>query len=72
MIVYGSGLGDGNRHNHMDLPILFAGHSNGRFRQGKHVVLPKRTPIANLYVTMLDALSIRADKFADSTARLEI
>jgi hypothetical protein len=72
MIVYGSGLGDGNRHNHVDLPVLVAGKGNGRFHPGQHIRLQKSTPMANVYLSMLDALDIAADSFADSTGRIEL
>jgi hypothetical protein len=72
MIVYGSGLGDGNRHDHVDLPVLVAGKGNGRFHPGQHIRLQKSTPMANVYLSMLDALDIDADSFADSTGRIEL
>ena len=34
MIVYGSGIGDGNAHNHDNLPILLAGRGGGTHRLG--------------------------------------
>ena len=72
MVVYGSGLGDGNRHNHMDLPVLIAGRGNGELHPGRHLRLPRRTPMANLYLTMLHKLSIPAKSFADSRGTLDI
>ena len=48
MIVYGSGLSDGNRHTHEDLPVLLVGRGGG-FRLGSHIVYPKDTPMTNLY-----------------------
>jgi len=72
MIVYGSGIGDGNRHDHMDVPVLLAGHANGRIATGKHVRYARHTPMANLYLRMLEALDIETGKFADSTGPLAI
>ena len=71
MIVYGSGLSDGNRHTHEDLPVLLVGGGGG-FRTGSHVVYPKDTPMTNLYLTLLDRLGVREDKIGDSTERLEM
>ena len=42
MIVYGSGISDGNSHSHDDLPILLAGKANGTIKTGRHVRLPER------------------------------
>jgi hypothetical protein len=68
MVLYGSGLGDGNRHTHKDLPILLAGHGCGSFEQGAHHRYPSKvTPLSNLFVAMLRAMEVPADSFADST-----
>jgi Protein of unknown function (DUF1552) len=69
MIVYGSGISDGNRHNHDDLPVLFAGGSRV-FKTGQHVKLSDNVPIANLYLSMLDAMEVPTDKLGDSLGRL--
>ena len=56
MIVYGSGISDGNRHNHDDLPVLLAGRGNGAIRPGRHIVYPQDTPMCNLFNSMLGRL----------------
>ncbi len=70
MLVYGSGIGDGNRHNHNDLPILLAGGGGGAVKQGRHVVHEKNTPLTNLYLAMLAGLGCQVEKLGDSTGRL--
>ncbi len=65
LVLYGSGLSDGNRHNHEDLPVLVAGKGNGKWRTGRHDKFPKETPMANLYMAMLKQLDLPADPFAD-------
>jgi hypothetical protein len=70
MIVYGSGIGDGNRHNHNDLPILLAGKGGGTLKAGRHVRYPNETPLMNLYLCMLDRVGVTVDSFGDSTGRL--
>lgn len=72
MIVFGGGIGDGNRHNHDNLPILLAGRAGGTFTPGKRVVLPGETPMTNLYLSMLDRLGVPAEKVGDSTGKLEV
>src|SRR5260370_21818753 len=52
MILYGSGNGDGNRHNHDDLPIVLAGKAGGSLRCGLHVRYPRNTPLCNLHLEM--------------------
>ena len=70
MIVYGSGLSDGNRHTHDDLPVLIVGRG-GDFRLGNHTVYPKETPMTNLYLTLLDRVGVQAEKVGDSTGQIE-
>ena len=70
MIVYGSGIGDGNAHNHDNLPILVAGHGGGTLRTGRHIRFPKETPLMNLYVSMLDRVGAGTKSFGDSTGPL--
>src|SRR5262249_61328997 len=71
MILYGSGISDGNRHNHDELPILVAGRANGTLKTGRHLRFPKETPLTNLFVSMLDRIGAPTDSFGDSTGRLE-
>jgi hypothetical protein len=71
MVVYGSGIGDGNRHNHDDLPILLAGKGGGSLKTGRHIRYKKETPLTNLYLGLLDRMGAPAESFGDSTGRLE-
>ena len=71
MIVYGSGIGDGNRHNHDDLPILLAGGGGGSLQPGRHIRVAAKTPMTNLYLALLDRLGVHAERLGDSTGRLE-
>lgn len=70
MIVYGSGIGDGNRHNHDDLPILLMGKGGGTLLPGRHLVYPRNTPLTNLYLSLLDRVGVNEPSFGDSTGRL--
>jgi hypothetical protein len=70
MIVFGSGLRDGDRHDPHNLPVLLAGRGGGRIATGQHLVYTSDSPLANLYVSMLDAFGTPVDRFADSTGRL--
>jgi hypothetical protein len=70
MVVYGSGISDGNAHSHDELPILLAGKAGGTIKTGRHVRYPKETPLTNLYLCMLDRIGVPLDAFGDSTGRL--
>ncbi len=69
MVVYGSGIGDGNRHNHDNLPVLLAGGSRV-FKTGQHVRCSQDTPVANLFLSMLDGMGVSTDKLGDGLGRL--
>ena len=71
MIVYGGAIGDGNAHNHDDLPMLLCGGGRGTVRSGRHARYPKNTPAANLYISLLDRMDVKLDSFGDSTGRLD-
>ncbi len=71
VIVYGSGIGDGNRHHHHDLPVLVLGGGAGRLASGRHVRFPRDTPLTNLYLTLLDLAGVRVPRFGDSTGPLQ-
>lgn len=70
MILFGAGICDGNRHNHNNLPILLAGRAGGTITPGRHVAVPENTPLCNLYLSMLDRMGVRQDRFGDSTGPL--
>lgn len=70
MLVYGSGISDGNRHQHHDLPILLAGGGCGALNMGRHVVYPTETPLMNLYLSMLHKAGVSVDSLGDSTGVL--
>lgn len=72
MILYGCGIADSNRHTHEKLPILVAGGANGSIQGGRHMALKDDTPVANLYLAMMERMGVRKDSFGDSTGKLEI
>lgn len=72
LVLYGSGISDGDRHNHDDLPILMAGSGGGRVETGRHIEYPKQTPLCDLYLWMMQQFDVRADSFGDSTGVLKV
>ena len=73
LVLFGSGLGDGDRHNHDDLPVLLAGEGRGAAHGRGHVKLPgKETPMANLHLALSRAMGGEAERFADSTGALAL
>jgi len=72
LIVYGSGLSDGNRHDHSPLPILLIGGGAAQVKGGRHLKYPKDTPMTNLLLTVLDKTGVPVAQLGDSTGPLEL
>jgi hypothetical protein len=72
LMVYGSGIGDGDRHNHDELPILLIGKGGGSVTGGRHVKAPRETPLMNLYLAIFERMGAPATRFGDSTGVLSI
>jgi len=70
-ILYGSALSDGNAHSNADLPLLLAGHAGG-LPGGRHVAAEAGTPVANLFVQLLNCAGVETERFADSTGQLDL
>jgi hypothetical protein len=70
MILFGSGIRDGDQHNPHNVPLVLAGRAGGRIITGQHLVYSKDSPLSNLYVSMLDAFGTPVERFADSTGPL--
>jgi hypothetical protein len=71
LYLYGSGMGDPNVHDHVNLPTLVAGGGAGRLKGGRHIKYAEPTPLANLHLTLLDKMGVHMDAFADSTGKLD-
>jgi hypothetical protein len=69
MIIYGSGISDGDRHNHDNLPILLCGKGGGTIKSGRHLKVTPQ-PLNNLYLSMLDKVGTPIARLGDSTGRL--
>lgn len=72
MILYGGGMGNGNLHEHTNLPVLVAGGGAGQLKSGRHIAYPENTPMANLLVSMLDKAGVPLGSVGDSTGPLDM
>jgi hypothetical protein len=71
LYLYGSGMGNPNVHDHVNLPILVAGGAAGGMKGGRHIRYQQPTPLANLHLTLLDKVGVRLDAFADSQGKVD-
>jgi len=71
ILLYGSGLSDGNSHMHENLPVLLVAGAGSGLKGGRHNRYPDRTPMANLHLTILDKLGVPVEKLGDSSGKLD-
>jgi hypothetical protein len=71
LYLYGSGMGDPNLHDHVNLPIIVAGGAAGKLRGGRCIRYREPTPLANLHLTLLDKVGVPIESFADSDGPIE-
>jgi lipopolysaccharide/colanic/teichoic acid biosynthesis glycosyltransferase len=72
MVLHGSGMCNGNLHDHKNLPLVLLGGGSGQLRGGRHIKYKELTPMANLLLGMLDKAGVPADSFGDSTGRVDL
>jgi hypothetical protein len=72
MVLFGSSISDGNRHDPNNLPILLGGRGGGAITCGRHLANPRNTPLCNLYVSMLERMGTPVERFGDSTGALDL
>ena len=70
-MLYGSGLSEPNSHSKINLPTVVTGKANGRFKGGRRIVYPKGTPMANLFMNLLDFMDVHPESIGDSTGKLD-
>jgi hypothetical protein len=71
LYLYGSGMGNPNVHDHVNLPIIVAGGAAGNMQGGRHIRHAEPTPLANLHLTLLDKVGVKIDSFADSDGKVD-
>ena len=72
MVLQGSGMSNGNAHDHKNLPLVLLGGGAGKLRSGRHIKFGEMTPMANLLLGLLDKAGVPADSFGDSTGRVDL
>ncbi|MEM6691898.1 MAG: DUF1552 domain-containing protein [Planctomycetota bacterium] len=72
MVFFGSSLRDGNKHDTENLPLLLGGRGGGKIRTGRRLTAPERTPLCNLYLTMMQNMGMEIDSYSSSTGPLDL
>src|SRR3984893_10660507 len=71
MIVLGSGMGNPDVHNHVNIPLIVVGGGGGKMKGGRHIKYDEPTPMANLHLTLLDKVGVHQEAFSDSNGRVD-
>jgi hypothetical protein len=71
LYMYGSGMGDPDKHDHSNLPIVVAGGAAGKMRGGRHIRYEKPEPLSNLHLTLLNKVGVPLETFSDSTRQVD-
>jgi hypothetical protein len=72
MILHGSGINDGDRHDHVDLPLVLVGGGAGQLKGGRVLNYPAGTPMNNLHMALLDKAGVQTEMFGDATGTLPL
>ena len=72
VVLYGSGMSDGNIHNNYNVPVVVVGGPERGLKGNRHLVYPKGTPLANLSLSLMAKFGVREEQFGDSTGRLPL
>ena len=72
VVLYGSGMSDGNTHNNYNVPVVVVGGRDRQLKGDRHLKYPKGTPLANLSMSLMEKFGVNVEKFGDSTGRLDL
>jgi len=72
IVLYGSGMSDGNTHNNYNVPVVVVGGRDQQITGNRHLVYPKGTPLANLSLSLMDKFGVNLEQFGDSTGELDL
>jgi hypothetical protein len=72
LFLYGSGMTNGNQHDHENLPTLLVGGAAGRHQGNRHLKMAKSTPLSNLMISIMDKAGFNTDKFGQSSGRIDV
>ena len=70
LLLYGSGIGNPNVHDHTNLPVIVAGGAAGGMKGGRHLTYQEPVPLANLHLTLMQKVGVNIDSFGDSNGRI--
>ncbi len=72
LLIYGSCIRDGDKHDHADLPIVMAGRAGGAVKSGRFNVLERSTPMSNFLISLADMHGVQVERLGDSTGKLSL
>ncbi|MGY8649046.1 MAG: DUF1552 domain-containing protein, partial [Verrucomicrobiales bacterium] len=70
MVLFGSGIRDGNAHATKDIPVVLAGGANGQLKTGRHLKADDNAPLASLYVGMMKRMGVPTKSIGNASNEL--
>jgi hypothetical protein len=72
VVLFGSGMSDGNVHNNYNVPVIVVGGQALQVKGNRHTKYAKGTPLANLMLGVMDRFGVQSEKFGDSTSEIDL
>ena len=72
LVMYGSGMGNGDKHDQNMVPIVLAGAAAGGLRGGRHIATPNQTPLANLIAGLGQVAGLDLGMLDNATGVVEL
>lgn len=72
MLLLGSAISDGDRHNHDDLPVCIVGSGGGTIRTGRHVRYPRETSLNGVHLALLERMGVGGARLGDASGALDL
>jgi hypothetical protein len=72
LVLYGSGMGNGDKHDQNKIPLMLAGTAAGRLKGGRHVAVQDQTPLANFIVGLGQVAGLELGRLDNATGVVEL
>jgi hypothetical protein len=72
LVMYGSGMGNGDKHDQNRIPIVLAGAAAGRLKGGRHIAAADPTPLANLIVGLGEVAGLEIGPIDNATGTVSL
>ena len=72
MLLYGSGIAEGNRHDHHDLPLALIAGRRTKIAGGRVLSFAHETPLNDLHLTLMERMGVKGLGLGDGRGPLTL